>query len=128
MVVTGVFAGAFASVVLEEAWDKAKSKMLEKPATKVFEDAAQKITDNKMLENMDMENFLKLCDRTKYPESRRIIENVYQNLGITEEEKSQFFRDFKEIFSGNKRDLSIIFEEFLKIFQILFTFCYTCNN
>ena len=54
MVVAGIFAGAFASVILGEAWDKAKDKILEKPATKIFEDATRKVTDRKMLENMDM--------------------------------------------------------------------------
>lgn len=63
-----------------------------------------------------MIDFLKLCNRSEYPESRKIIEGTFRNLGLTEQEKEQLFRDFSEIFSGEEKDLKIVFDEFIKIF------------
>lgn len=115
MVAASIFVGAFASVILEEIWNKAKNRITEKPATKVFEESAQKLKDKKMLENVNMEDFLKLCDRVEYPNSRKVIESMYQNLSITEKEREQLFKDFREIFPVKKEDQKILFEEFLKI-------------
>jgi hypothetical protein len=116
MITMTVFAGAFLDIILREAWDKAKSKLLEKSATKIFEDTAREVRDERMLENIDIKDFLKLCDRKQHPDSRRIIENVYQTLCLTEEEKIVLFKDFETIFLGEERDLELVFEEFLKIF------------
>ena len=116
MVVASIFAEAFVSVILEETWDKAKNKIAEKPATKVFEYSVHRLKNRQVFEGMDMEDFLKLCHRARFPESRRAIESAYQNLGITEQERGLLFRDFKEIFPGNDKDLKILFEEFLDIF------------
>ncbi|MBU7018902.1 MAG: hypothetical protein HXS44_15440 [Theionarchaea archaeon] len=116
MSVTGIFAGAFLNIIFGKIAERASYKFLEKPATKVFEDSSKKLKDKRMLENMKMKDFSKLCDPICYPESRRIIENVYQTLDISEPERKQLFADFSTIFSGNTEDLNLVFNEFIKIF------------
>lgn len=116
MVVAVLLAEAFLGAILGKTFNEAVDKFLERPVSKIFEDSCQELRDKKMFESVNMKDFLKLCDRAEYPESRRIIENAYRDLEISEQGRGQLFRDFKKIIPGDEESLKVIFEEFLKIF------------
>ena len=111
-----IFVGIFLSMILENTLDQAKNEFLQKSAVEIFKNCSERLNDKNLLYKIEMEGFLELCDPEKYPKSRKIIENAYLTLCITENEIETLFRDFKKVFSGEEEDLRIIFDDFIEVF------------